>query len=70
MQKDRSAVQAVHLWVRFAARSGNVLHRDVNGVSFVKRNAKFWDDAAHLITLTVYNEPVSGDSPRSKSEER
>ena len=27
---------------------------DVNGVSFVKRNAKFWDDAAHLITLTVY----------------
>lgn len=22
--------------------------------SFVKKNAKFWDDAAHLITLTVY----------------
>ena len=27
---------------------------DVNGVSFVKKNAKFWDDAAHLITLLVY----------------
>lgn len=23
-------------------------------ISFVKKNAKFWDDAAHLITLTVY----------------
>ena len=27
---------------------------DVNGVSFVKKNTKFWDDAANLITLTVY----------------
>ena len=27
---------------------------DVNGVSFVKKNAKFWNDAAHLIMLIVY----------------